>query len=264
MLRALALAAALLASAARAEGTAGIVSAELLPGWRGADGAHVTALRLTLAPGWKTYWRAPGAAGIPPLFDWAGSRNVRAVHLHWPRPKLFMLGGLRTLGYARELVLPMQVVPERPGAPIHLAAAVDLGVCRDICVPATVMVRADLTAPGAPDAAIGAALAARPETAAEAGVRGHGCRVAATPEGLRVTAEVEVASLGPGEMVVIETADTALWVSETHSERRGGRVTAVADIVPLGGGPVALDRRGLTITLLSEGRAVELSGCPAR
>ena len=38
-------------------------------------GTYLGALRLTLKDGWKTYWRAPGDAGIPPQFDWNGSQQ---------------------------------------------------------------------------------------------------------------------------------------------------------------------------------------------
>ena len=57
-----ALAAATLAAATPARAL-DVVSGEILPGWRHADGAHLAGLRLTLDPGWKTYWRAPGDAG---------------------------------------------------------------------------------------------------------------------------------------------------------------------------------------------------------
>ena len=42
------------------------VAVEVLQGWELADGRRVAALRLILADGWKTYWRAPGDSGIPP------------------------------------------------------------------------------------------------------------------------------------------------------------------------------------------------------
>jgi DsbC/DsbD-like thiol-disulfide interchange protein len=259
----LALALAVSAPAARAE-TGTIVSADLLTGWRAADGTHVAAVRLRLAPGWKTYWRAPGEAGIPPAFDWSGSRNIAAVQIEWPRPEMFSFNGMRTLGYARELVLPVRIAPRDPAAPIRLDAVIDLGVCKDICVPASLAVTGDLPSDGAADPAIRAALAARPETAAEAGVRRHACTVDAEGDGLRVTAEVEVPPLGRSEMAVIEAGDETLWVGDARTVRQGARLVAVADVVPLTDAPVTLDRRGLTVTLLSEGRAVELHGCPAR
>ena len=249
-------------SAAQAE--TAIVSADLLPGWRAADGTHVAAVRVRLAPGWKTYWRAPGDAGIPPAFDWSGSHNVATVRIDWPRPELFSFNGMRTLGYGGEMILPVRIAPRDPAAPIHLDAAIDLGVCSDICVPATLDLAVDLPPVGRADPAIRAALAARPETAAEAGVRRIACTVEAADDGLRLTAEVDVPPLGRGEMAVIEAADATLWVSEARTTRHGGRLVAVADVVPLTDAPVALDRRGITVTLLSVGRAVELHGCPAR
>ncbi|MCX8508161.1 MAG: protein-disulfide reductase DsbD family protein, partial [Rhodobacteraceae bacterium] len=54
-----------------------LLKAEILPGWRTESGSQMAALRLTMAPGWKTYWRAPGDAGIPPRFDWTGSANLK-------------------------------------------------------------------------------------------------------------------------------------------------------------------------------------------
>lgn len=51
----------------------GLSEAQLLPGWETADGHRVAALKLVLEPGWKTYWRSPGDAGVPPVFDWSGS-----------------------------------------------------------------------------------------------------------------------------------------------------------------------------------------------
>ena len=177
---------------------------------------------------------------------------------------MFTFNGMRTLGYARELVLPVRIAPRDKDAPIRLEAAVDMGVCRDICIPASLDLSADLLPGGAADPVIRAAMAARPLTGDEAGVGRHACTVDAAGQGLRVTAEVEVPPLGPGEMAVIEAGSETLWVGEARTARQGGRLVAVADVVPLTNAPVALDRRGITVTLLAEGRAVELHGCPAR
>src|SRR6056297_1113481 len=95
----LALLAAAPASAhAEAAMPADVVRAEVLPGWTTGAGTRMAALRLTLAPGWKTYWRAPGDAGIPPAFDWSGSRNLKGVAFHWPAPDVFQSYGIRTIG----------------------------------------------------------------------------------------------------------------------------------------------------------------------
>ncbi|MCH9747383.1 MAG: hypothetical protein K0U57_05090, partial [Alphaproteobacteria bacterium] len=42
------------------------IYADIIQGWDVSDGRRISAVQLTLEPGWKTYWRAPGSSGIPP------------------------------------------------------------------------------------------------------------------------------------------------------------------------------------------------------
>lgn len=236
-----------------------LVRAELLGGWRTADGVQMAGLRLVLAPGWKTYWRAPGDAGIPPAADWTGSENLGAVRLHFPRPEVFEVSGLRTLGYSDEVVLPIEITPADPSRPVALQGEIGIGVCAEICVPVTLRLAAPLPMPGGPDTAISAALAARPDPVAP-GLR---CRVEPLRDGLRVTAEIDHPPLGPGEVAVIETDDPRVWVSEAMVRREAGAITVTADLVPPDAQPFALDRGRVTITLISGPEAVEIRGCPA-
>lgn len=93
-------------------------------------------LQLRLTPGWHTYWRSPGDAGIPPVIDWKGSENFAGAEIAWPAPKrLPSLGGLETVGYEDGVVLPIVVRLEHPGAPLRLHAEVDYASCKDICIP---------------------------------------------------------------------------------------------------------------------------------
>jgi len=89
------------------------VSARMLPGERTGPGERLAGLRLSLKPGWKTYWRSPGEAGVPPDFDWSGSLNVKSVEVLWPRPRPFESFGLETLGYAERVVFPLRLEPGR-------------------------------------------------------------------------------------------------------------------------------------------------------
>ena len=44
----------------------------------GADNGELLAgVQIRLEPGWKTYWRTPGDSGVPPSFDWSGSKNLK-------------------------------------------------------------------------------------------------------------------------------------------------------------------------------------------
>jgi len=255
------LAAALPLSAAGGTGE-GAASISLLPGWRTDQGTHMAALRIVLAPGWKTYWRTPGDAGIPPRFDWKGSDNLAAVRFHWPRPEVHELNGIRSIGYRDELILPIEMTPAEEGAPIRVRAGVELGICRDICVPLQARIEADLAPGSARDPAIAAALDRRPATAREAGVAALACEVEPIADGLRLTARIDMPPLGRDEVAVFELPDQTVWISEASGQRDGSRLTAASDLVPAAGGPFLLDRSEVRITVLGGGRAVELRGCP--
>lgn len=238
-----------------------VADVSILPGWRTSGGTHLAALRIRLAPGWKTYWRAPGDAGIPPQFDWSGSHNLRGVAFHWPTPGVFESNGMRTLGYADELILPIELTPRIKGQDIVLRAGVALGVCQDVCMPMNVRVAADLTPQGQADPRIRKALAAQPRSAAQAGVTGAHCRVEPIADGLRITATLSMPSLGPGEIAVFEHPDQSIWVGEAKAHRQGGALTAVTEMVPPSNRPFPLDRSRLRITVLGRGGAVDITGC---
>lgn len=234
----------------------GLIAAELMPGWITDDGQRMTALRLTLEPGWKTYWRSPGDAGVPPRFDWQGSDNLGAVQMLWPRPEVIDSGGERTLGYHDELVLPIRIAPVDAGAPIHPVATVDFGLCLDICVPAQVALRAPPPG-GAPDPLIQSALDRQPRRSSEQ----PDCRIAAISDGMQVTATLPASHGLPGDDVAMELTEDDIWVSAPDMGRDGSRLTAQADFVAASGKPFVLDPGSLRLTVISADDAVEYAGC---
>lgn len=242
----------------------GLLGAGLRPGWRAENGTQIAGIEFLLSRGWKTYWRAPGDAGIPPDFDWSGSENVASARIRWPQPEVFEQNGMRAIGYSGHVVLPVEVTPRDPSRPVRLRAEVSMGVCKDICVPASVMIEAVLPSPGAADPVIRAALDNRPATAREAGLSALSCRVEPIRDGLRVTATMQLPatrSLGV-ETVVLEPGQPGVWVSEAVVTREGRQLTATAEMVAPSGAPFALDRGRMVVTVLAGGRAVEARGCP--
>ena len=224
----------------------------------------MAALELQLAPQWKTYWRSPGDAGIPPHFDWSGSENVASVRFHWPAPEVFHTNGMQSIGYHDGLVLPIEVVAKDPSRPVRLRARVDLGVCKDVCMPASLDLAAELTLPGASDPLIRAALKAQPVSAHSAGVGRVACTLEPLRDGMRLIAELDLAPQGREEVVAVEPGAAGVWVSEAKVSRSGSRLTATVDMVPPSGAPFALDRSAVVLTVIGRaGRAVEIKGCPA-
>lgn len=235
------------------------------PGWQTENGTRIAGIELRLAPGWKTYWRSPGEAGIPPVFDWSASENLADVRIMWPRPEIFVLNGMRTLGYKDSVVLPVELTPVDPARPVLLRATVEMGVCRDVCLPADLTLDADLPAgSGQADAVIRAAIAAQPKSARQAGLSRLNCRVEPVRDGLRVTASMDLGPMGGGEeTVVLEPDDRTIWVSAAAVSRNGRHLSATSDLVAPSGQPFALNRAGLTVTVIGSGGAAEQRGCPA-
>ncbi len=238
-----------------------VADVDILPGWRTDDGGHIVGLRIRLAPGWKTYWRAPGDAGIPPRFNWRRSKNLAGVRYHWPVPDIFHQNGMRSVGYEGEVVLPIELTPKSAGKAIALRARIEIGICEDVCVPVTFRLSTDVSGAGAPDARIQSALNARADTAAEAGMRKVSCRVDPIADGLRLTAEIDMPQISRNEVAVFELPDARIWVSEASTQRDGRTLRATADLVPPNSKPFALDRSSVRITLIGSGRAVDIRGC---
>ena len=262
---ALLLAAAAQAPAARAVEPlpAGVTSLRLVPGWLRDDGAHVAAVEITLSPGWHTYWRVPGASGVPPEFDWSDSENLKAVAYEWPRPQVFDSYGEPTIGYKGGLTLPVVLTPARPGAPVEASLALFFGVCKDICIPAEARIEArlDPDAPPQGRAQIERALAERPVDGAKAGVTAR-CSLAASDGGGEITADIvsAQADFGRDPTTVIEAgARPDLWIGPAATEARGDRLSAVARLDALAG--AVLDRGALRVTVLDADRAIDIRGC---
>ncbi len=241
-----------------------VVVLTVLPGWQDNDGERVIGLHLNLKSGWKTYWRAPGDAGIPPSFDWRGSRNLAGVAVEWPTPEVIDQGGVMTLGYAGEVTFPLRLTPSQGGKPIRLKGKIELGVCKDVCIPVTLSLSETLPVEGGErDPRIVAALADRPHSAREGGVTRVACRIMPIKDGVGLSAEIDLPRTGAREMAIFEVADPKVWVAQGRTVRAGGRLTADASLYHENGQAFAVNRSGIRITVLGGGYAVDIQGCPA-
>lgn len=252
-----------LGAPAFAQGVDNLVQLEVLDGGKTANGTYQGALRLTLEDGWKTYWRAPGDAGIPPQFDWNGSGNVADISITWPAPSVFDQNGLRSVGYEDQLVLPVEITPKNPAKPVRLRGEMDLGVCKDVCVPGQLDFDHTLDAEAGRNPAIAAALAQRPFSEREAGVANATCRLTPTADGMQIEAHITMPSAGGAEFAVIEPGNPTLWASQPETHRQGNTLVASSEVISASGGPFALDRSEVRITVLGANHAVDIQGCSA-
>ncbi len=224
-------------------------------------------LQLRLPPGWHTYWRDPGDAGIAPTIDWRGSENLAGATIAWPAPhRLPPLAGLQTYGYVGGVVLPVAIRLAHPGAALRLHAQVDYAACKDICIPyhasLDLALPPGLALPGPQAPLIAAALARVPGDLAAGRLRLLGAAVAPGKDGAVLT--VRLASLGgpfgQPDLFVEGVGDGSPGQSEL-ALADGGRIATLR--VPIRGTTAAeLSGRRLHLTLVDGGRAAETDATP--
>ena len=108
-------------------------------------------VELKMAPGWHTYWRNPGDAGLPTTMTWTLPPGVSAGEINWPIPEKTVTPAgdtpLYTYGYEDQVVLlvPIKLAADlRPG-PAQLSAEVAWIQCKDTCNRYTAKASASLT-----------------------------------------------------------------------------------------------------------------------
>jgi suppressor for copper-sensitivity B len=250
--------------ASEAHGAARLISAVEVTG---SSAQLDLGLQLRLTPGWHTYWRTPGDAGIAPTIDWNGSENLAHAEIAWPAPRrLPSIGGLETVGYEDGVALPITVTPTHPGTLLHLHADVDYASCKDVCIPYHASLDLVLPpgfAPPGPEAPlIGAARAAVPGNAAAAQLKLLGAVVG--PDKGGATLSVRVASVG----MPLQSPD--LFVEGLANGSPGRPEIALADTgrmatiqIPIrGASPHALANTELRVTMVDGARAAEMVVTP--
>ena len=235
--------------------------ARLIAGNPAAGGGALRAgVEIKLAPRWKTYWRYPGDSGVPPRFDFSGSRNVKSVAVAWPAPHRVHDESGTTIVYTDAVIFPLRVVPQDAAKPVELNLKLGYAVCHDICIPKDAKAELALDRDAsALDAALTAAEAQVPKPA-KLGERAPLAVRAVHREGGGPHPRVIVDVAGPEPIDLFAegpTPDWALPVPEPVAGAPAGlhRFTFIVDGVPPG---VKADGATLTLTVVSGAGAIEV------
>ncbi len=223
----------------------------------------MAAFEITLEEGWKTYWRSPGDAGIPPRFDWASSHNLDGVALHWPRPEVFESFGTQTIGYSEKLILPVELVPVDQHRRMVVTGTVELGVCSDVCLPLSLNFQLDVPETGGENHSIRTALIGVPKVLPGSEIGSLRCHVDPIDDGMKLTATLTAPMYSDVMAAVFEYRDTAVWISGAQITFSDHELTIKSDFVPPEAQPFSLDRSEVALNLLGRDAALEISGCPA-
>jgi thiol:disulfide interchange protein len=94
-------------------------------------------LVLTMEEKWHVYWSNAGDSGEPPHIHWTLPAGITAGPLQFPVPSRLPLGPLMDFGYEDTAAFPVTftAAPTVKPGPIHIDAAVDWLVCREVCIP---------------------------------------------------------------------------------------------------------------------------------
>lgn len=94
--------------------------------------------------GWHTYYKVPGDAGIPTVFDFTGSTNFRDPQVTFPAYKVIEEYGFKTNAYEGLTYFPVKA-DASDGA--HINLAVSGAVCAEICIPFDIKISYDPVLP---------------------------------------------------------------------------------------------------------------------
>jgi thiol:disulfide interchange protein len=126
-----------------------LVKAELLADTNAVvPGKPFTAgLLLRMAPGWHTYWKFSGDAGIPTELKWKLPERWKIGETQWPIPlKTTDPGDIQTYGYQDEVLLMQEIVPPAKidNSSVKLSADATWLVCEKICIPGNASLQLEL------------------------------------------------------------------------------------------------------------------------
>lgn len=219
------------------------------------DGALHAGLEIVLPKGALTYWRNPGEAGIPPVFDFSRSTNLAEATPLYPAPSKIDEAGSTVFGYAGRVVFPIRIAARDRAKPVDLALDLDYAICERICIPAKASLSARLAPGGAASTSVDQALASVPRAAAlaEAGPLALLSATPAPAEG-KILAAWTLSARAPGPAQLFPEAPAGYWI-EADDPAPGGEPRFLLKLVEAPKERAA--RLPVRLTLVSGESAVE-------
>jgi thiol:disulfide interchange protein len=104
-------------------------------------------LLLRMAPGWHTYWKFSGDAGLPTELKWKLPPGWKTGEIQWPIPlKTIDPGDIETYGYENEILLMQEITPPPniDASSVKLMAEANWLVCERICIPGSATLQLEL------------------------------------------------------------------------------------------------------------------------
>lgn len=216
------------------------------------DGAIKALLQIEPKPGWKTYWRNPGDAGLPPELDFGASTNLVLRSISFPVPEVGTDEAGRFIGYHKPVSLVIEFDRPLPDAPSTIKLDALVGICETVCLPFMSSFSLPLTA-GAPEPeefmALQLAEAELPEKASgDFAIR----NLRLSDDGKVIMAEITLPRAGAPEVAIAASPGLQLGKVQVETADRSAKLS-----IPVSGHKAALPRAHVTLLVKSGGRAIE-------
>lgn len=99
----------------------------------------IAGLHFKIADGWKIYGNGSEGIGLPPSFDFSGSKNYLQHEIFWPNAEIEeeKIGNesIKYSTYKNEIIIPIEIDLQKIDLPTELTLKLDYGLCKDICIP---------------------------------------------------------------------------------------------------------------------------------
>lgn len=96
------------------------------------------AIQLKMQPGWHTYYKDPGDAGLATSIKWKLPPGFEAGPIQWPKPEKFIEEGITTYGYKDRAILGTLIKPPAKldsKQKFKITAHVEWLQCKESCIP---------------------------------------------------------------------------------------------------------------------------------
>jgi len=180
------------------------------------------AIRLSVDPGWHTYWTNPGEGGMKLGAEWVLPEGWSAGPLGWPVPIRFKTGELPGFGYVGEVIIPVTLTPP-PGEAkaARIAVKLDWLTCDEsACVSGDAAPGLELS-PGPPAATPSAPLIQKARSQVPAPVEGLVLTVAEEGKSLVLTLTAP-AGLDPASMAAFPATPQVVDPAATIQFQKSG------------------------------------------
>lgn len=105
------------------------------------DDKVILGVEFKIAKDWKIYGHDDSGIGLPPSFDFKGSKNYQTHQILWPQAIIESEKiGSQTIEYSiykDSVIIPIEVTTKDNHQTTDIALAINYGLCSDVCIPAS-------------------------------------------------------------------------------------------------------------------------------